>query len=83
MKRKAFKPSLRSLCAIGTVAHNRAFRPAELKQYLRFEENVEPIKVVNWLKRNKLVGEAERGRYWPTAKGWKMIERACAVRGRR
>lgn len=83
MASRRFKPPVRILCTLGTLAHNRAFKPREISEYIRFEPGgfqmqakVRPT--VAWLKKHKLVKAGDtKGTLYPTAKGWNMIEKAC------
>jgi len=86
MAKGRYKPSVTSICKIGTVAHNRSFTASELREYVQIKDRKT---MLSWLKRNKLIGWTATGgpgpeRYQPTAKGWRMIEKACASsKGRR
>ena len=83
-KRVRFKPSLRSICVIGTIAHNKAFTAREVTEYLGFDfgrGRVSPVNgadVTRWLKKHGHIRPGDRkGTWYPTAKGWRMIEKAC------
>jgi DNA-binding IclR family transcriptional regulator len=71
----------RILCILGTLSHNRGFKPREIAEYLRFEPGVHainPAKIVRRLKKHGLIRKGDaRGEYYPTPKGWKTIERSC------
>lgn len=80
MARQRYKPSIVSICKIGTVAHNRSFTARELREYVQIKDRKT---MLSWLKRNKLISWTATGgpgpeRYHPTTKGWRMIEKACA-----
>jgi hypothetical protein len=82
MAKKRFKPGLRTICAIGTVAHNRDFTPGELAEYARVSAARGKLSAtrptIAWLLKHGHVRKTKRGRYYPTGKGWKMIEKACS-----
>ena len=86
MAKPRYKPSVTSICKIGTVAHNRSFTARELREYVQIKDRKS---MMRWLKRHKLVGWTATGgpgpeRWHPTKKGWRMIEKACASpKGRR
>jgi predicted transcriptional regulator len=71
----------RILCTLGTLAHNRSFKPREIREYLRFEPGghaIAPTKIIRRLKKHGLIEKGdERGTYYPTSKGWTTIERSC------
>jgi hypothetical protein len=74
-----YKPTPRSICKVGTVAHNRSFTAHELREYVQVADRKQMLR---WLKRHKLIAWAATGgpgpeRYHPTAKGRRMIEKAC------
>lgn len=82
-KRKT-KIGLDPLCALGTLAHNRSFSPSDYRSYLSpFNrpsaggKRPPPIKI---LVKRGVVLRVSRGKYYPTEKGWKVIERACRRR---
>lgn len=78
MSRTRFKPSVGVICKIGTLAHNRSFTAAELRQYSGHDWG--GPKLISWLRKHGHIKTVERGKLYPTAKGWKMIERACTRR---
>ena len=85
-RRKRYKPSLVSLCKIGTIAHNRPFNARDMREYSEgYQDTKETPQRIKWLLRNKLIQVADKrhagggATYSPTAKGWKMIERACKL----
>ena len=86
--RKPFKPSVRVICSLGTLAHNRAFKARELIEYNSgnpFSRAHDPMrnKTMAWLKKHGHVRKVDGG-WYPTAKGWNMVEKACRLpRGRR
>ncbi len=61
------------LCKLGTLAHNRPFTPRDVTEYT----GVDGSAAVKKLRRLQYVTRTDRGRYFPTAKGWDAIERAC------
>lgn len=81
-----FKPSVRAICAIGTVAHNRAFTARDLVEYAGTSAYPKRTgrtgaQLIAWLKKHghirSIGGVDAKRKYYPTAKGWKMIEKAC------
>lgn len=74
--KKHYKPTLRAICAVGTVAHNRPFTSAELQRYVSGGPR-SGAQLARWLKRHKLVELTSDRKLWPTVKGWNMIEKAC------
>lgn len=82
---KRYKPSVRAICSIGTLAHNRSFTASEIWQYLRYEpagRGFNTSRFVRWLRKHGHVRTVEGRKLYPTPKGWKMIEKACGRRGR-
>ncbi len=86
-QKKRYKPTVRQICVIGTLAHNRpSFTMNELRQYIRFDGHdyykLDTKQFTAWLKRHGLARDAGggRGKLYPTSKGWKMIEKACGTR---
>lgn len=80
MARRRYKPSIGAICKIGTLAHNRSFTAAELRQYSG--HNWGGPSLITWLKKHghiMRVGDG-RGKLYPTKKGWKMIDKACGRR---
>lgn len=76
-KRRAI--SARTICKLATLAHNRAFTPSDLTSYVGVASGT-----VQSLVRRGIVKSVGRGSYYPTAKGWKVIDRACNMsHGRR
>lgn len=84
IKKKRYKPSLQSLCEIGTIAHNRPFNARDMREYSHSDDDAQEVPMrIKWLIKHKLIQPVDKGRtYFPTAKGWKMIERACSVRSK-
>lgn len=85
-RRKRYKPSLVSLCKIGTIAHNRPFNARDMREYSQsYQDSKETPQRIKWLLRNKLIQVADKRHagggttYFPTRKGWNMIERACKL----
>lgn len=90
MPKRRFKPSLRVICSLGTLAHNRTFKSRELIEYNSgdpMSRAHDPMrnKTMAWLKKHGHVRLGDRkGTWYPTGKGWNMIEKACKLpRGRR
>lgn len=86
MARRRYKPSVRAICAIGTLAHNRPFTATEIAQYvgpggLRHRQtHFDAAAFARWLKKHGHVRSVPGRKLYPTAKGWKMIEKACGRR---
>lgn len=62
---------------IGTLAHNRSFTIADVREYTAYDRpeiSRNAGKLVRMLRRNGLLHRAGRGRYYPTSKGWAWIE---------
>lgn len=78
MPRKRYKPSVGAICKIGTLAHNRSFTAAEMRQYSG--SNFGGPRLITWLRKHGHIKTVSRGKLYPTAKGWKMIESACTKR---
>ena len=72
-KRKKRPDAARQLCKLGTLAHNRAFTPSELRQYAGSASAIPLFKRKGWIK------SIEKRRLYPTKKGWRAIELACAL----
>ena len=72
MARKRYKPSVKAICKLGTISHNTQFTTRDLREYTG-----EGPQMIRWLKRNKLVSAEGRGKFFPTIKGWNMIDKAC------
>jgi hypothetical protein len=68
------KISARVICKLGTLAHNRAFTPSDLSSYAGAATGT-----VQSLVRRGIVTRVSSGRYYPTWKGWKVIDRACTM----
>jgi hypothetical protein len=68
-RRKAISAKL--VCKVATLAHNRAFTPSEFSQYTGTSG------VVQSLTRRGILRKVPGGRYYPTPRGWKAIDRAC------
>lgn len=84
MKRR-FKPSVRAICSLGTLAHNRSFTARELREYSYSHPGSKGIRLhetMRWLQKHGHIRHAERGtgKWYPTAKGWKMIDAACRAK---
>lgn len=88
MPRKRYKPSVGVICKIGTIAHNRPFTAKELREY---SGSMGDTRMINWLRKHGHImatgyqsgaGTGSRGSrsFYPTPKGWKMIEAACIKR---
>jgi len=80
MARKRYKPSVGAICKIGTLAHNRQFTAAELREYSG--RSYGGPQLISWLRKHGHIETVGRGKLYPTAKGWKMIESACTKRKR-
>lgn len=80
-KRARFKPSVPAICVLGTLAHNRAFTTREIVEYTRWDRPGiarTAAQTMRWMRRLKLVRPGDRkGTWYPTGKGWNMIEKAC------
>ena len=63
------------VCKLGTLAHNRQFSYRDFHEYTGAG-----IGTLDALKRRGIVKRVAGG-YYPTAKGWNVIERACRMRG--
>jgi hypothetical protein len=66
-------PFQRLLCKLGTLAHNRTFSALDVSEYV----GVDGAAAVKKLTRLHLVKKVGARFYYPTAKGWDAIERAC------
>lgn len=78
-----FKPSLTSLCKLGTIAHNRPFTRQDVRDVATTGRDARAADaLIKWLVKHKLVevvsGTPRARTYFPTAKGWKMVTQACA-----
>lgn len=78
---KRFKPTPRVLCNIGTLAHNRSFTTKEVRQYV----GPQGSQLVTWLKKHKHIARSADGKtsFYPTKRGWKMVEKACGASPRK
>jgi hypothetical protein len=74
-KRKSRVP-LAAICKIGTLAHNRDFSPSEYRQYTGRSSGD-----VAALVQRGLLRKTGRGRYYPTGRGWGVLERSCRLLG--
>lgn len=84
---KRYKPSVRALCSLRTLAHNRTFKSEEIGEYLGMtREGTRSL--IGWLREHghiqRVSGARKRSpavnsvpRWAPTRKGWTMIEKAC------
>lgn len=65
--------SARLICKLGTLAHNRAFTSSDLSSYT----GAAPGTMKSLVRRGIVQKVSGRGAYYPTPKGWKVIDRAC------
>lgn len=72
-----FKPTVKVLCKLGTVAHNQPFNARDLAQYAEIPLS-SASRHIGWLIKYRLIRPAGAAAYFPTRKGWNMITRACA-----
>lgn len=80
-----FKPSLTSLCKLGTIAHNRPFTRQDVRDAATTGRDVRAADaLIAWLVKHKLAevvrGTPRNRAYFPTEKGWKMVTQACTRR---
>jgi len=73
-----FKLNLNTVCKLGTIAHNRDFSANDFTAYTGA-----PSSHLSVLMRRGIVKRVRAGRYYPTARGWDVIERSCRIRHRR
>jgi hypothetical protein len=73
-RQKAHPGAAQQLCKIGTLAHNRAFTSSEFESYAGPPSDLKLFKSKGWLR------VVEGRKLYPTAKGWRAIEIACALR---
>lgn len=71
-------PLMAVVCKLGTLAHNRAFYLGEFNEYTGAGRTT-----LQKLVKRGILEKVERHRYYPTAKGWKVIEKSCKLAGRR
>lgn len=62
---------MKTLCKLGTVAHNRQFTPRDLYEYGGSRA------ALTYLRRNGFV--TGKNKLFPTKKGWRAVELACAL----
>lgn len=67
----AIQDDLRAV--IGTLAHNRTFKPREIGEYTRFDRRIDSSAAMRWLRSKGYVTKVEGG-YLPTRSGWEWIE---------
>ncbi|KKM99759.1 hypothetical protein LCGC14_1144690 [marine sediment metagenome] len=76
----ARKPKTRisdaDMCRVGTVARSQDFSTRDLSKHLRRDA----MPMVRRMLKEKLLTRTQRGRYFPTKKGWRSIENACEWR---
>lgn len=72
-RRNKVRISDRDLCRVGTVAHNQDFTVRDLSDYLR--KDAAPM--VRRMRKEGMLEQTSRGRYFPTKRGWRNIENAC------
>lgn len=72
---RKIKLSLRTVCKLGTIAHNKDFSPNDFTSYTGA-----PSHHLAVLMRRGIVKRVGPGRYYPTAKGWNVIERSCRIK---
>lgn len=75
MKRRT-RVRLVNLCKIGTIAHNRPFSRRDFVEYAGTGAQL------NALLRRGVIKRVGRGEFYPTSKGWDIVERACKMRTR-
>ncbi len=69
----------RAIEVLGTLAHNRGFTRQDYREYLRWDSEFRGTADLAFkqLLRAKLIRRTEkRGEYYPTAKGWDLIDKA-------
>lgn len=71
---RGFKVSLRTVCKLGTIAHNKDFSRNDFTEYTRASST----QLAALMKRG-IVKHVRAGRFYPTARGWNVIERACSM----
>jgi hypothetical protein len=72
---RGFKLSLGTVCKLGTIAHNTDFSPRDFAEYTGA-----PSYTLAALVKRGIVKRTSPGRYYPTAKGWNVIERSCRIK---
>lgn len=77
MARRSVAVSSRSLCKLGTLAHNKSFTVRDFVDYTGSSRAQ-----VDAMVRRGVLRRVDRGRLYPTPKGWNVIERACRMRTR-
>ena len=90
MSRRKTPVRLRAVCIIGTLAHNRDFSAQDFREYASIahphDRVSNPDRALRSLIKRGVIERSGRGRYYPTSKGWSIIERSCRLdrrRGRR
>lgn len=78
-KRKS-KIGLDPLCALGTLAANKSFTSRDYHEYVHYYRDIPNPPSVKALVNRGVLLRVSRGKYYPTAKGWKVIDRACRRR---
>jgi hypothetical protein len=71
---KAHRGAADQLCKIGTLAHNRPFTSRDFEDYAGPGSDLMLFKRKGWLR------VVEGRKLYPTAKGWRAIEIACALK---
>lgn len=66
----------KTLCKLGTLAHNKDFTARDVSEYV----GVDGSAAVRKMRKHGLLRKTSRGKYYPTPKGWRAVERACRVR---
>jgi hypothetical protein len=67
--------ALRTVCKLGTIAHNRPFSARDFYDYVGRVGRVD----IHALQRRGIIKKTGPNTYYPTAKGWNAIERACRM----
>lgn len=70
------------LCTLGTLAHNRAFTPGEVQDYIHYggSGRINTSNALALFLRRGWLRRVEGRRLYPTGKGWRAIEIACGLR---
>lgn len=74
MPRTRYKPTVNAICKIGTLSHNRSFTSEDALSY-----GASP-KLLQWLRKHKHIRKVSGRSWYPTKKGWQMLDKACTGR---
>lgn len=67
--------AVKTVCELGTLAYNRAFSERDFREYTG-----QPPAKLRALVARGVIRKVGRGSYYPTPRGWNVIERACKLR---